>query len=304
MTILYKILTHSFYNALKKIEGFMSNNIVPMGSSTSSVSTPNVSTSSLPKEPPPFFSNFDNDNSLENRTIKLIDYESIFRTNLSSFINENEKLEKSARFKATLLKVLFVVLLVVGIICAASFFLLPLLGNIAAALGISVAITKTVWQVIFLSGGLMAGFSFIPRRFVKGFQEDQEHYHHKAETLKQQLLQAKYFEKFLKEELIGKNYKHTERIAASYDFAELYHLFENLNKKMEKLREFENNRNQLNILAIPDPDNAAPKDIPEKFHKLDAHLREMKLVIQNLEKEMQDVRAALARLDKKNFTVY
>ena len=228
---------------------------------------------------------------LKNKNIKPENFEPIFRRNLKDYVTRTEKLEKSAENKMTLMKALFVGLLILGIICAASFFLLPVLGSIAAALGISVTATMVAWQSIFLGGGLIAGLSFLPRRFIKGFEEDRNHYHQKAEILKH-LLQEDNFRDFLGEEL--RKYEHHEAIAVAPDFAELYYLMQNLQDKKLDIQRFE--QELLNVRNMIRGE--ANKELQENINKINEKLQQMQREVHELENEANDIRVNLAQLDK------
>lgn len=225
----------------------------------------------------------------------------VFHKNLEAYIIHAENLEKSAKNKMTLMKVLFIGLLVLGTICAASFFLLPVLGNIAAALGLSVAATTIAWQTIFLGGGLLAGLSFLPRRFIKGFEKDKNQYHQKAETLKE-LIKGD-FREFLDAELTGK-YKHPEVIAGTSDFAELFYLMQNVNNKKSDVQ-----RHEQELLHVRDliklreglvgKEQKNHIELEEKVSEVTNKLQEMKREVQELENDAHDLRSNLAELDRK-----
>ncbi len=236
------------------------------------------------------------------RNINPINYEHILKENLGKFIVQTEKLEKSSKNKATLMKVLFVSLLILGIVCAASFFLMPILGNISALLSLSVAATTIAWQVIFLGGGLIAGLSALPRKFSKSFEENQNQYHEKAQILKQLALQND-FKNFLAAELVGK-YRHTETIAALPDFAELYYHIQNINEKKLEIQRFERELNKIEnlLLAIENPvinGDKKQQDIEEKINKVRKKIQKMHREVHELENEANDLRSDLSDHDRK-----
>ncbi len=239
---------------------------------------------------------------LKNKKIDPIDYEPLFCTNIEKHIIQTEKREESDRMKATIMKGLFIGLLVLGIVCAASFFLLPILGNIAAALGLSVSATTMIWQGIFVAGGLLAGLSFLPKRFVRGFNEGENKNHQKAETLKQ-LFWEQDFRNFLEKELKDK-YRNPERIVESSDFAELYYLLYSLNEKQQDINRIENELQQARELIKPRENLLGEEkkkqiEMEQKIAEVYKNLKKMKREVHEMENEINDLRSNLADLDRK-----
>lgn len=235
--------------------------------------------------------------ALRYQAIHPQNYVLTFRHNLECHIISMEKLRDAVGFKETAMKVLFVAFLVLGVVCASSFFLLPLLGSIAGALGLSVAATKMAWQTIFMGGGLLAGLSFIPRRFVKGFQDEKNEYQQKIETLKTFLIEND-FKGFLAKELSGK-YLHPELIASSSDFAELYYLLNTLQVKKFEAQEFENELANVRQMLAQLPE-AMPNELETKIQKIEKKIQEMNREILELENETNEIRAILAELDREH----
>ena len=242
------------------------------------------------------------DFSLRNRSIIIIESENIFRENFEQCLLRTEELEKSAQKKATLMKVLFIGLLVLGIICAASFFLLPVLGSIASVLGLSVTSVMIAWQAIFLGGGLLSILSFIPRQFMKQFNQDKNHHHEKINTLKF-FAQENNFRRFLEAELGGGRYRYPQEIVRAPDFVELYYLLFSVNEKRRDIERFEQAlqcsrqlmRSQENHSI---EDQKKQKEIGEKIHDVEKKLHEMNREIHDLGNEINDLRSNLINLDR------
>lgn len=238
--------------------------------------------------------------AFRDRKIHPINYSLIFSKNLESHIFLTKKLERAEQNKATLMKVLFIGFLVLGILCAASFFLLPVIGNIAGILGLSVATTTIAWEGIFLGGGLVAGLSFFPRRFIKGFEENKNHYHQKADALRLHI-QKGHFENFLKAELKG--YKNPQMIASSPDFADLFYLSRNLNEKKLEIDKIGNELSYIKNFIKPQQNLTAEEkkkqiDFEDKIEEVSKKLQEMKKEVKEIENETNDLRVNLTHLDR------
>lgn len=236
-----------------------------------------------------------------------IDYHEVFRQTLHTHIYQTEKLEKSCQFKLTLMKVLFVSLLVLGVVCASSFLLLPGLNAIATFLGLSVAVTTMVWEATFISGSLLAGLSFVPKRFVKGFEEDVNKYHQKASVLKQLEEQGNFIQ-FLQRELAGK--RSPEMVASSSDFAELYYLLneteamqENLLRHRQELIETKN-LIQPNHVLLEREDIKLQKKLEKSLDKATQLLEKEEQEFVEKQNKIRVLRLALIELDRKHSLIY
>lgn len=226
---------------------------------------------------------------IKNKKVSPIDYHAFFLQNLKQSLIKTEDLEKKAQRNETIMKALFIGLLILGIVCAASFFLLPLLGTIAGALALSVTSITIIWQAIFLGGGLIAGLSFLPHRFIKVFEENKNSYRQKANDLKE-LIKKNDFKSFLASEL-NEKYTHPEIIVSNSDFAELYYLLQSLKDKNLDIEKFNQELEQLQLVILASEEN-------KKLSELEEKMQEMQQEVHEIENEINDLRSNLIALDR------
>jgi hypothetical protein len=230
-----------------------------------------------------------NDLSVEMRDVRR-HYKPLFLENLENKVRETEDAEKSAKRKIVILKAAFVAFLILGIVCAGSFFLLPAIGAIAAAVGLSVAVTMVAWETLFLTGGLLVGFSFIPRKFINNYIEKRDLYHEKAEELGRCIAERRRFESFLWNELVLVGYTKPEEIVADPLFAELYYTLQNIIERNNDLQFFVSELEHVN------QENLSP-ELELRLAEVNKKLDEMRNEIQDFELQASDYRDELRLKD-------
>lgn len=205
---------------------------------------------------------------------------------------------KNSQFKATLLKVAFIGLLVLGLICAASFCLLPIAGQIAAAVGATVSTVLITCEAIFVAGGLIAGLSFVPRSFIQKYTDQKEQAEEKAEKLKSYIENRVNMEQFIKEELILRDFKKPLEVIASRDFVELYYTIQSLKAKKSQMASFLLKMDYVNHLLIPveqrsEENEYRQQELEEQLTHVSNSIQDMQKEVHELELQADEIRVKL-----------
>ena len=225
-------------------------------------------------------------------------YKETFKLNLQNKVSKIDGELADSKKKIKILKIAFVSLLVLGLICAASFVLLPALGAIATAVGLSLATTMIAWECIFLGGGLIASLSFVPRKFFLNTIDKRKDLNEQKNFFEKNIKAETEFERFLKEELVDAQFADLDIVVSSLDFANLYFAVLTKNERQFQLNQVEN------LYAEMKTDDASKSDhwkhkkslkiVKKEIHTLKAEL-------QNLDLEIDDIRIKLQSLN--NFLI-
>lgn len=229
---------------------------------------------------------------LAHRPFSGLTVEKIFKENLHQKIDHLKKQEKWARIKTTTMKVLFISLLVLGVICASSFFLILGLKQIESA-KVFLEQVKRIGEAFFIGGGILAGLSFVPRRFISKFEHEQWHYHHKIQIYTK-LSQQSHL-KFLETELYQKS--HPEYLSKTPQLVELLYVLKTVEDRTVDIQRIECEVLELQDLINKGNENNK-KNLDIEIKKVQSHLNEMQNEIQKTAQKVSELRDQLTYLDR------
>lgn len=229
---------------------------------------------------------------LSNGTFSGSSLERIFKENLHQKIDQLKKQEKWARIKTTTMKVLFISLLVLGVICASSFFLILGLKQIESA-KFFLEQVKRIGEAFFIGGGILAGLSFVPRRFISKFEHEQWHHQHKIKIYTK--LSQECHLKFLETELYQKS--HPEYLSKTPLLVELRYVLKTLEDRTVDIQRIEYQAAELQDLINNENENNK-QNLDIQMKKVQSHLNEMQNEIQKTAQKASELRDQMTYLDR------
>jgi hypothetical protein len=229
---------------------------------------------------------------LSNKPFSVLSLETTFKENLHQQIVHLKKQEKWASINTTTMKVLFISLLVLGVICASSFFLILGLKQIESA-KVFLEKAKRIGEAFFIGGGILAGLSFVPRRFISNFENAQRLHQYKIKIYTK-LSQESHL-KFLETELHQKS--HPEYLSKTSQLVELLYLLKTVENRTIDIQRIECQVSELQDLINKGNENNK-KLLDIQIKKVQSHLNEMQNEIQKTSQKVSELRDQLTYLDR------
>lgn len=232
-------------------------------------------------------------------------YVPAFTHKINLFVEDTLKSEQKERFKAKVMKVVFVSLVVLA---ALSIITTGIIGGLTAFSVIAIAGTTLdlVISGLIVGSGLLTSIAAMlnfPKNYVKSFISEALKLNEKADYLKKKM-QTEDLGLFINQELIQTGLKNIEKLASSSEFVELFYITNQIDDKSLELRTFEQDITAYRTVLLRPLEGLSVEEleeqneIKEKLKAAEKLLGKMLTELNELKNRAANIRKDLADLDK------